>query len=84
LSGDVVQVIPDRSHVAFMRSYPNIIPLSGPAVARIGAALEPFVFEVIYGAFFDRIVPRGGKDVVRRSVARYLAIVAGDGTAEQL
>ena len=53
-------------------------------MARIGAALEPFVFEVIYGAFFDRIVPRGGKDVVRRSVARYLAIVAGDGTAEQL
>src|SRR5262249_10547481 len=83
LSGDVVQVIPDRKHVAFMRSYPNIIPLSGPAVARIGAALEPFAFDVIYGAFFDRNVPHGGKEAVRRSVARYLTIVAGDGTAEQ-
>ena len=67
-----------------MRSYPNIMPLSGPAVARIGATLEPFAFDVIYGAFFDRVVPRGGKDAVRRSVARYVAIVAGDGTAEQL
>jgi hypothetical protein len=83
LSGDVVQVIPDRRHVSFMRSYPNIIPLSGPSVARIGAALEPLAFDVIYGAFFDRNVPQGGKEAVRRSVARYLAIVAGDGTAEQ-
>ena len=42
LSGDIVQLIPDRTHVSFMRSYPNIIPLSAPAVARIGAMLEPF------------------------------------------
>jgi hypothetical protein len=84
LSGDIVQLIPDRNYVSFMRSYPNIIPLSGPAVARIGAALEPFSFDVIYGAFFDRVIPRGGKDVVRRSVKRYIAIVEGDGTAEQV
>ena len=81
LSGDVVQLIPDRTHVSFMRSYPNIIPLSAPAVARIGAMLEPFSFDVIYGAFFDRVIPRAGKDAVKRSVARYIAIVTGDGTA---
>ena len=40
----------------------DIIPLSAPAVARIGAMLEPFAFDVIYGAFFDRVIPRGGKD----------------------
>ena len=84
LSGDIVQVIPDRNHVSFMRSYPNIIPLSAPAVARIGAALEPFAFDVIYGAFFDRVVPRRGKDAVRSSVKRYIAIVEGDSTAEQI
>ena len=78
-----MQLIPDRTHVSFMRSYPNIIPLSAPAVARIGARLEPFAFDVIYGAFFDRVIPRGGKDAVKRSVARYIAIVTGDGTAEQ-
>ncbi len=78
-----MQLVPDRNYVSFMRSYPNIIPLSAPAVARIGAMLEPFVFDVIYGAFFDRIIPRGGKAAVERSVARYIAIIEGDGTAEQ-
>jgi len=84
LSGDIVQLIPDRTHVSFMRSYPNIMPLSAPAVARIGAMLEPLSFDVIYGAFFDRVIPRAGKDAVKRSVARYIAIVTGDGTAEQV
>jgi hypothetical protein len=83
LSGDIVQLIPDRKHVSFMRSYPNLIPLSAPAVARIGAMLEPFAFDVIYGAWFDRVIPRGGKDAVTRSIARYIAMVQGDGTAEQ-
>jgi hypothetical protein len=82
LTGDIVQLIPDRTHVSFMRSYPNLIPLSAPAVARIGAMLEPFSYDVIYGAFFDRVISRAGKDAVRRSVARYIAIVKGDGTAE--
>src|SRR5258705_456704 len=81
---EIVKLIPDRTHVSFMRSYPNIIPLSAPAVARIGAMLEPFSYDVIYGAFFDRVIPRGGKDAVKRSVARYLKIVTGDGTAEQV
>ena len=83
LSGDIVQLIPDRKHVSFMRSYPNLIPLSAPAGARIGAMLEPFAFDVIYGAWFDRVIPRGGKDAVTRSIARYIAMVQGDGTAEQ-
>jgi hypothetical protein len=65
-----------------MRCYPNIIPLSAPAVARIGAMLEPRLFDVIYGAFFEGVIPRGGKDAVRRSVKRYIAIIEGDGTAE--
>jgi hypothetical protein len=82
LSGDIVQVIPDRNFVSFMRSYPNLIPLSAPAVERIGALLEPFAFDVIHGAWFDRIIPRGAKDIVRRSITRYAAAVRGDGTAE--
>ena len=44
--------------------------------------LEPFAFDVLYGAFFDRVVPQGGKDVVRRSIERYIAAIQGDGTAE--
>src|SRR5262244_2900677 len=84
LSGDIVQLIPDRKYVSFMRSYPNIIPLSAPAVARIGAMLEPWPFDVVYGAFFDRVIPRGGKEAVKRSVERYVTIIKGDGTAEQV
>ena len=78
-----MQLVPDRSHVSFMRSYPNIIPLSAPAVARIGVMLEPYAFDVVYGAFFDRFILRGGKEAVRRSVERYIAAVQGDGTAER-
>jgi len=82
LTGDVVQLIPDRGYVSFMRSYPNLIPLSAPAVSRIGASLEPFAFDALYGAFFGREVRHGGKDVIRRSVARYIAAIQGDGAAE--
>ena len=39
LSGDIVQVIPDRSHVGFMYSYPNLIPLPASAVEAIAGAL---------------------------------------------
>jgi hypothetical protein len=82
LSGDIVQVIPDRKFVSFMRSYPNLIPLSAPAVERIGALLDPYRFEVIHGAWFERTIPRGGKQIVERSIARYVAAVRGDGSAE--
>ena len=32
LSGDIVQVVPDRRYVSFMYSYPNLIPLPAAAV----------------------------------------------------
>jgi hypothetical protein len=63
--------------VSFMYSYPNCIPLDAATVRRIGAVLEPYAFDQIYGAWWQRNVPSEGKDVVRRSVRRYLrAIVA--------
>jgi len=83
LSGDILQVAPDLRHVSFMRSYPNMIPLPRPAIERITASLAPFAFESIYGAFFDRVIPAGGKAAVARSAARYIAAISGDGSAEQ-
>ena len=82
LSGDIVQVLPNRRFVSFMRSYPNFFPLAAPAVERIGALLEPYPFDIIYGAWFDRIVLRDGKAIVQNSVARYVAAIRGDGSAE--
>jgi len=73
LSGDILQVIPDRRYVSFMWSYPNLIPLPGAEVLRIADALEPYPFDRILGAWWDRLVPRDGNEVVRRSAERYAA-----------
>ena len=77
LSGDIVQVIPDRRFVGFMYSYPNLIPLPEESVRAIGRALAPFPFEQIYGAWWGTIVRREGKEVVARSVERYGRAVRG-------
>src|SRR3954447_6080727 len=71
LSGDIVQVIPDRAHVGFMYSYPNLIPLPADSVAAIARALEPYAFETIYGAWWERVVGHDGKGAVRRAAERY-------------
>jgi glyoxylase-like metal-dependent hydrolase (beta-lactamase superfamily II) len=76
LSGDIVQVIPDRRHVGFMYSYPNLIPLPAAEVEAIRAALEPFAFETIYGAWWGTLVRADGKGAVERSAARYVRAVS--------
>lgn len=78
LTGDIIQVIPDRTHVAFMWSYPNMVPLPESAVLGIGVAVEPFEYDAIYGAWWGRLIPSGAKDVVRRSVERYGAALRGE------
>jgi hypothetical protein len=77
-TGDVVTVAVDRKFVSFMRSYPNLIPLSEPEVAHIGAALEPFAFDQIYGHYFDRLIEHRAKDVLRASIKRYIEAIRGE------
>lgn len=72
LSGDIIQVVPDRRWVSFMYSYPNLIPLGPRRVAAIVDAIEPFEFDRIYGAFHPMEVARDGKEAVRRSAKRYM------------
>jgi glyoxylase-like metal-dependent hydrolase (beta-lactamase superfamily II) len=81
LSGDIVQVIPDRRYVGFMYSYPNLIPLPASTVQRIADALAPFRFDTIHGAWWDRFVPADGSTVVRRSADRYVRAVTEPGLA---
>ena len=78
LTGDIIQVIPDRSHVGFMWSYPNLIPLPEAEVKAIAAAVEPYGFDVIYGAWWDRIIPSGAKEIVMRSAERYGRALRGE------
>lgn len=82
LTGDVIMVTSDRKSVSFMRSYPNLIPLSAPSVRRIVSLIGPFAYDAVYGPFFDRVIPQGGKEAVRRCADRYLAAIEGDGSAE--
>jgi glyoxylase-like metal-dependent hydrolase (beta-lactamase superfamily II) len=78
LSGDIVQVIPDRSHVGFMYSYPNLIPLPAAAVQGIARALEPFDYDTLYGAWWGRVVKGDAKEIVRRSADRYVRALDGE------
>jgi len=79
LSGDTITVVMDRRYVSFMYSYPNLIPLPAAKVEAIGAALAPFAFDSIYGAWWDRVIERDGSAVVRRSIDRYTRAVTGAG-----
>ncbi len=78
LSGDILQVTPDRSVVGFMYSYPNYLPLPGWEVEAVAASVADLHFERIYGAFEGRQVLRGGAEAVARGARRYLAALRGD------
>jgi hypothetical protein len=76
-SSDIATVVTDRKFLSFMRSYPNLIPLSAKQVTGIAAALEPFAFDTIYGHFFDRVIASGGKRILEISVKRYVDALNG-------
>ena len=75
LSGDLLQVVPDGKHVAFMYSYPNFIPLGAAPVRTIDARVRPWLFDAIYGAFWDRVIPTGGKAAMEASVNRHITLL---------
>jgi hypothetical protein len=81
LTGDIVQVIPDRRHVGFMYSYPNLIPLPASSVAAIASALEPLQFEQIYGAWWGTVIRRDARGAVLRSAERYARAVRDPSSA---
>jgi glyoxylase-like metal-dependent hydrolase (beta-lactamase superfamily II) len=76
-AGDILTVATDRKWLSFMRSYPNFIPLSARDVERIGAAMAPFSFDVLFGHYFDRVIAKDAKSVLEKSIARYLAALNG-------
>ncbi|WP_406691037.1 MBL fold metallo-hydrolase [Saccharopolyspora sp. ID03-671] len=71
-SGDIVQVIPDRTHVAFMYSYPNLIPERPSVVRRAAEILDGYAFDSLHGAWWDTVIPTGAHEIVQRSATRYL------------
>jgi len=77
LTGDSVFPNPDRRTVAFMRSYPNRLPLSGAVALRIAAQLELLTFDRIYGNF-NNVIASGAKNVLHDSAQRHAAWTRGD------
>lgn len=75
LTGDVLQVVPDRRHVSFMWSYPNYVPLPARKIRDIEARLAPFEYDAVYGAFRNGEIPAGGKAAVTASVERYVGML---------
>jgi len=75
-SSDIIAVCADRRQVTFMRSFPNYIPLNRAAIERIVAAVEPFAFDRIYGAFRGDVIRADGNAVVKFSAERYLRAIA--------
>jgi hypothetical protein len=71
LAGDILQVAQDRRWISFMYSFPNYIPLSAKEIDRMVATVEPFRFDRIYGAWWDRNVASDAKGAIDRSAARY-------------
>ncbi|MDT7725482.1 MAG: hypothetical protein QOI21_2058 [Actinomycetota bacterium] len=76
LTGDTVVPVAGTAWVTFMRSYPNMIPLSAGLVRRIVDRLEPYEFERIYGLLGASVLA-DAKGAVRRSAERYIAWVSG-------
>jgi len=72
LSGDIMTVVQDRRYVSFMYSYPNLIPERPRVIRRALRLLEPYPFERVYGAWWQRVVRADGVEAVRRSAERYL------------
>ncbi|MEZ0447680.1 hydrolase [Cellulomonas sp. ICMP 17802] len=76
LAGDTVFANPDRRSVAFMRSYPNHLPLSGAVARRVADHLDTLEFDRLYGNFAN-VIAEDAKGVVRRSADRHIGWVDG-------
>ena len=77
LTGDTLQVRPDKG-LTFMHSYPNLIPLDAKSVIAIRDTLAPWMFDTLYGGWWERVIPSNAKQVMTASVAQYVRAVTGD------
>ncbi|MGH7635668.1 MAG: MBL fold metallo-hydrolase, partial [Gemmatimonadaceae bacterium] len=77
LTGDTIQLLADAGWVSFMRSYPNLVPLSAASVRAIAGAVRPFAFDRMYGGWWDLCVEHDAARVLDRSVERYVEAIGG-------
>ncbi|WP_105187461.1 MBL fold metallo-hydrolase [Micropruina glycogenica] len=75
LVGDACSVRPD-GNVSFLRSYPNLIPLSPRAIGQIVAGFDAFDYDRLYDNFAGRLAA-GAANIVHFSADRYVAWITG-------
>ncbi|WP_037574407.1 MBL fold metallo-hydrolase [Phaeacidiphilus oryzae] len=78
-SGDIFTVVSDRRWVSFMYSYPNLIPERPRTIRRALRLIEPYSFEKVYGAWWNRVVAADGTTAITASADRYLRFALDDG-----
>jgi glyoxylase-like metal-dependent hydrolase (beta-lactamase superfamily II) len=78
MSGDTFLVGADRKTVSFMRSYPNLIPLSQRSIERIVGAIAPWPFDRLYSGFSPGLIDASASDAVRFSAERYIGWLRDD------
>lgn len=78
LSGDTFMIVADREHATFMRSFPNMIPLSQRSVQKIVDALAPWPFDRAYSGFVPGLLDGNADEKVRQSAARYISWIRDD------
>jgi glyoxylase-like metal-dependent hydrolase (beta-lactamase superfamily II) len=71
-TGDIFQVVEDTRWLSFMYSYPNLIPEHPDTIRQALKLVEPLAFQVIYGAWWGKVVTADAKAAVVRSAERYL------------
>ncbi|GAA4970415.1 hydrolase [Kineococcus glutinatus] len=77
LVGDTLMVLPGERRVAFMRSYPMLLPLPERYLDRLLAALDDLSYDRVHGAWPGRSVDSGAREVVARSAELYRAWLTG-------
>ncbi|MCD2145267.1 hydrolase [Gordonia paraffinivorans] len=71
LSGDTIKGVLQPGKVTFMRSYPNMLPLSPRLVRQIVGRVSALGFDRLYDAF-GVVVERDAKQVIETSARRYI------------
>ena len=77
LAGDTCKAVPRAGWVSFMRSYPNLLPMSAAVVTRVAEALAEHTFDRLYDNF-ALCVPTDAREAVLSSARRYAEWVRGD------
>jgi len=72
LSGDSLQIARNKNFISIMHSYPNHIPLPLAEILRIRDLIEPFEFEIMFGAFAFQNIYENAKDIFIRSMEKYI------------